>query len=267
MVRLLTALALIVLALYLIWLAPLSVFIVAALTFGCLCYWEFGNLAVAHTIRRPGTIGFLIGFGIIVFPQHAFLACVLLLLLQLALFLRLSDLRSILLAAAALLTGAVYAFSPWHFAVELRRVSPHLLFFALALNWIGDSAAYYGGRAFGKHKLAPRVSPGKSWEGAIASATASCLFGIVYLFFAAPRMSTSSVTGLPALSLLLVCVLSIAGNIAGQFGDLAESSMKRGAGLKDSGNLLPGHGGILDRMDSSMFTLPVIYAIYTAWNS
>jgi phosphatidate cytidylyltransferase len=61
--------------------------------------------------------------------------------------------------------------------------------------------------------------------------------------------------------------MSLAGNVAGQLGDLAESSMKRGAGLKDSGNLLPGHGGILDRMDSSMFTLPVIYAIYTAWPS
>jgi phosphatidate cytidylyltransferase len=265
MARLLTALTLIVLALYLIWFAPLSVFIAAALGFGCLCYWEFGNIAVAHTIKRPGLLGFLIGICIIVSPQQAFVACVVFLLLQLAVFLTLSDLRTILPAAAAVIMGAVYAFSPWHFAVELRRVSPHLLFFALALNWIGDSAAYYAGRAFGKHKLAPRISPGKSWEGAVASAIGSCLFGIVYLWLAVPRMSGSSVTSLPNLSLLLVCVLAIAGNIAGQLGDLAESSMKRGAGLKDSGNLLPGHGGILDRMDSSMFTLPIIYCIYTAW--
>lgn len=264
MVRLVTALALIVLALYLIWLAPLSVFIAAALTFGCLCYWEFGNLAVAHTIPRPGAIGFLIGLCIIVFPQYAFLACVLLLLLQLALFLKLPDLRSILPAAAALLMGAVYTFAPWHFAVELRRVSPHLLFFALALNWVGDSAAYYAGRASGKHKLAPRISPGKSWEGTIASAMGSCLFGVVYLYFAVPRISANTVTTLPGLSFLFVCMLSVAGNIAGQLGDLVESSMKRGAGLKDSGNLLPGHGGFLDRMDSSMFTLPIIYAIYAA---
>jgi len=264
MVRLLTALALIVLALYLIWFAPTSVFIVAALTFGCLCYWEFGNLAVAHTIVRPGFIGFLMGLCIIVFPHHAFPACVLLFLLQLTLFLRISDLRTILPSAAAVLTGAIYAFSPWHFAAELRRVTPHLLFFALALNWIGDSAAYYAGRAFGKHRLAPRISPGKSWEGAIASAIASCLFGILYLYFAVPRISTINVT-VPDLSLFFVCTLSIAGNVAGQLGDLAESSIKRGAGLKDSGNLLPGHGGMLDRMDSSMFTLPVIYAIYSVW--
>jgi phosphatidate cytidylyltransferase len=265
MARLLTALALIVLALYLIWLAPLSIFVVAALVFGCLCYWEFGNLVAAHEIRRPGLLGFAVGFCIIVYPQHAFLGCVLLLLLQLALYLRLSNLRTILPAIAALVTGAVYAFSPWHFAVELRQVSPHLLFFALALNWIGDSAAYYTGRRFGKHKLAPRISPGKSWEGAIASAAGSCLFGAVYLYGIIPRLSTSLVNTMPSLSLPLVCVLSLGGNIAGQLGDLAESSMKRGAGLKDSGNLLPGHGGILDRMDSSMFTLPVIYAIYITW--
>lgn len=267
MVRLLTALALIILALYLIWLAPSPVFAAAALGFGCLCYWEFGNIAVAHNIPRPGLIGFLIGLCIVVFPQQAFLGCVLLLLLQLALYLRLPDLRQILPAVATLLTGAIYAFAPWHFAAELRRASPHLLFFALALNWVGDSAAYYAGRQFGKHKLAPRVSPGKSWEGAVASTAGSLLFGIVYLYEVTPRLSITYAAGMPTFSMLFVCLLSVAGNIAGQLGDLAESSMKRGAGLKDSGNLLPGHGGFLDRLDSSMFTLPVIYAIYTTWPS
>src|SRR3954449_6198807 len=186
MVRLLTALALIVLALYLIWLSPDAIFIAAALVFGCLCYWEFGNLVLAHNIERPGLVGFFIGLCIIVFPQQAFLACVLLLLLQLTLSLRASNLRSILPATSALFAGAVYAFAPWHFAVELRRFSPHLLFFALALNWIGDSAAYYAGRKFGRHKLAPTVSPGKSWEGAIASCIASVVFGIVYLYEIVP---------------------------------------------------------------------------------
>src|SRR3954453_11145313 len=265
MVRLVTALALIVLGLYLIWLAPQPVFIMAALVFGALCYWEFGNVTLAHTIERPGLTGFLLGICIILFPQQAFLACVLLLLLQLALSLRVRDLRSILPAVSALFAGAVYAFSPWHFAVELRRASPHLLFFALALNWVGDSAAFYTGRKLGKHKLAPRISPGKSWEGAIASAIASSLFGIIYLYEIAPRLTSSYISTMPSLSLLSVCAMSLAGNVAGQIGDLAESSMKRGAGLKDSGNLLPGHGGILDRMDSSMFTLPVIYVIYRTW--
>src|SRR5436305_3066025 len=207
MVRLLTALALIVLALYLIWFAPESVFVVAALVFGCLCYWEFGNIALAHSIDRPGLVGFLIGLCIIVVPQQAFLCCVLFLLLQLALSLRVSDLRSILPAVSALFAGAVYAFAPWHFAVDLRRFSPHLLFFALALNWIGDSAAYYAGRKFGRHKLAPAVSPGKSWEGAIASCIASLLFGIVYLYQIVPRISTGYGSEMRSLSLLFVCVM------------------------------------------------------------
>jgi phosphatidate cytidylyltransferase len=265
MVRLLTALALIVLALYLIWVAPQPLFVAGALAFGSLCYWEFGNLVVAHHIGRPGLTGFLLGLCVILLPHQAFLACVLLLLLQFALYLRLPDLRSILPATAALFTGAVYAFAPWHFAVELRSVSPHLLFFALALNWVGDSAAYYAGRQFGKHKLAPIVSPGKSWEGAAASCLGSLVFGIVYLYQIVPRISTGYASEIPNLSLLFISTASLVGNIGGQIGDLVESSMKRGAGLKDSGNLLPGHGGILDRLDSSLFSLPIIYAIYYFW--
>lgn len=254
MIRLLTALALIVVALYLIWLAPLQLFIAAALGVGCLCYWEFGTIASAHGIRRPGIIGFLIGLCILIFPQHAFLLALLFLLVQFAVFLRLDNLRDILPSAGAVLTGAFYSFSPWHFAVELRQVSPHLLLFAFALNWVGDSAAFYVGRKLGRHKLAPEISPGKSWEGAAASVIASVLFGLIYLHQA-----------LPALSFVFVCTTSLVGNIAGQLGDLAESGMKRGAGLKDSGHILPGHGGVLDRLDSSMFTLPIIYSIYQVW--
>ncbi len=81
---------------------------------------------------------------------------------------------------ASAFLGAFYTFAPWRFAIDLRSISVHLLFFALALNWVGDSAAYYVGRRFGKHKLAPVVSPGKSWEGAIASVVGAVLFGVFY---------------------------------------------------------------------------------------
>jgi phosphatidate cytidylyltransferase len=117
------------------------------------------------------------------------------------------------------------------------------------VNWIGDTGAYYFGRNFGRHKLAPIVSPGKSWEGAAASAAASVLFGI----FVLPRFVN--------IDLLPAGLISIAANVAGQVGDLAESAIKRGAGVKDSGTLLPGHGGMLDRVDSSLFSLPVLYAV------
>jgi phosphatidate cytidylyltransferase len=142
-------------------------------------------------------------------------------------------------------------FIPWRFATDLRQVSVHLLFFALASNWVGDSAAYYTGKRFGRNRLAPSISPNKSWEGAAASVFGAVLFGLVYLRYF-----------LPAFSIGFIVLLAIASNVSGQLGDLCESAMKRGAGIKDSGNLLPGHGGILDRMDSSLFSLPTVYAIY-----
>jgi phosphatidate cytidylyltransferase len=146
------------------------------------------------------------------------------------------------------LLGILYTFIAWRFAFHLRQASPFWLLFALSINWVGDVAAYYVGRAVGRHKLAPRISPGKSWEGAIASMIAAVLFGQVFPLFAGLSISLTSMALLSALS-----------NAAGQLGDLAESALKRGAGLKDSGTLLPGHGGFLDRLDSSLFTLPVVY--------
>jgi phosphatidate cytidylyltransferase len=252
MKRLLTALALIVFAVYLVFLAPPSVFVVAALLVGLLCYWEFSTIVAAHGIDRPGIIGILIGFAVILWPQQIFWITSLFLILGLTLLLRKSNLREIIPEAGSVVLGAFYTFVPWRLAVDLRRESIHLLFFALALNWVGDSAAFYFGRQFGKHKLAPMVSPGKSWEGAAASVAGSTLFGLMYLG-----------NTLPSLPLAVVAVMAIFGNIAGQLGDLVESSIKRGAGVKDSGNLLPGHGGVLDRLDSSMFAVPVIYSLYT----
>jgi phosphatidate cytidylyltransferase len=251
MKRVTTALALIVVALYLIWLAPSHVFTAAAILVGSLCYWEFSGIVVAQGIGRPALTGAALGFALILVPQYGFYFAVFLLLTHFALLLRKRDLAGILPEAACTLTGAFYAYAPWSFAVSLRQASPHLLFFSLAMNWVGDSAAFYAGRSFGKHKLAPAISPGKSWEGAVASAVAAVLFGLVYLGKV-----------LPGLSLWTITALALLGNIAGQIGDLAESSMKRGAGLKDSGKLLPGHGGVLDRLDSSMFALPTIYLFY-----
>lgn len=251
MKRLLTALALIVFAVYLVFLAPTSVFIGTALVVGALCYWEFSTVIAAQGISRPGVVGVLIGSVIVFWPRQVFWAAMLLLALELTLLLRRSNLREIVPEAGSVVLGAFYAFVPWRLAVDLRQESIHLLFFALALNWVGDSAAFYVGRRFGKHKLAPTISPGKSWEGAAASVLASALFGVLYLG-----------NMLPSLPLPLVAVMAIGGNVAGQLGDLVESSIKRGAGVKDSGNLLPGHGGILDRLDSSMFAIPTVYFLH-----
>jgi phosphatidate cytidylyltransferase len=168
---------------------------------------------------------------------------------------RSTDLRQALPAAGAFVLSVVYIFGSWRCAGALRAIGPSLLFFAVALNWVGDTAAMYAGRSFGRHKLASRVSAAKSWEGAIASTLASLLFGVLYFRWAPPH-------GIPW---WWAAALAIAGNVAGQLGDLSESALKRGAGMKDSGSLLPGHGGWLDRVDSVLFSVPVVYALVLAF--
>ncbi len=159
------------------------------------------------------------------------------------------DLRAAWAQSAAMFLGCVYVFGAFKTGYLLGLRNPWWLLFALVINWIGDSGAYYVGRQFGRHKLAPRISPGKSWEGSIASVVFSTLFFVL----AAPRF-------LP-MALPVAGLIALAGNVAGQFGDLAESALKRAVGVKDSGTLLPGHGGMLDRVDSALFTLPVIYGL------
>ena len=149
------------------------------------------------------------------------------------------------------------------------------LLFLMILVWSGDIAAFYVGRAIGRHKLAPRLSPGKSWEGAVASMISAVLVGWL-LFHYLPEIASSfrsvqiitiksSVlwTALPkAPPLRLVAPFALCVNIAAQMGDLVESALKRGAGVKDSGTLLPGHGGVLDRIDALLFALPVGMIFY-----
>lgn len=254
MQRLVTAIALIPVALYLIFLAPAWLFLTAAAVMGSLCYWEYSGLVAAYGIRRPGLLGIFSGLVILFRPEYTLLGLTLLTAIALTFFLRKIALREILPRAAYALFGAIYTFAPWRFAVDLRHISIHLLFFALAVNWIGDSAAYYVGRAFGRHQLAPIISPKKTWEGAAASVIVSSVIGVLYLGHF-----------LKGISHWEVILMAIVGNIAGQFGDLVESAIKRGAGVKDSGTLLPGHGGMLDRVDSSLFSLVFVFGIYLAW--
>jgi len=113
--------------------------------------------------------------------------------------------------------------------------------------WAGDAAAYYGGRALGRHKLAPTISPNKTVEGSIAGLAGSTIAGVALG------------TWLLGSSMPFLAVASVAAAIAGQIGDLAESALKRSSGVKDSSSLLPGHGGMLDRLDSLIFAAPVFY--------
>jgi len=120
------------------------------------------------------------------------------------------------------------------------------LLFVLVLIWVGDTAAYFVGRAFGRHLMAPQVSPKKTWEGAAANLLGSLVVAFVF----------SRLDGEP---LPILAGAAALGNIAGQVGDLLESAYKRSAGAKDSGLLLPGHGGILDRIDALILAAPVVW--------
>ena len=153
-------------------------------------------------------------------------------------------------AGAAALVGFVLLIPPSLAMIHLRLLSPWLLLGVMAAVWIADIAAYFTGRAFGRRKLAPAISPGKSWEGAYGAAVGVVIYGLICLSAFLPHGLGAGRMALAALGLLVFTAISI-------IGDLFESMLKRQAGVKDSGTLLPGHGGILDRIDSLTSTLPL----------
>ena len=249
MTRIITALILIPFIAWVTLASPQWVFLAVLAITGLLAYWEFDNIAAASGIARVGCPGMAAGLVLLLAPNPA-ITVVLIAMLGMTLALRVGNLTAALPAAGAFALGIVYIFGAWRCAADLRAINPHWLLFAMLLSWAGDIAALYIGRPFGKHKMAPRVSPAKSWEGAAGSVAGGMLVGGVYAHYLIPQAS-----------LVEALALAAAGNIAGQVGDLCESALKRGGGVKDSGTLLPGHGGWLDRIDSSLFSVPAVYAL------
>ncbi len=153
---------------------------------------------------------------------------------------------------ARLLLGAVYVGGLFAFLPLIRRLDDGVgwLFVLLAASWLGDTGAYFAGRTLGRRKLAPRLSPKKTWEGAIGgfvtAMAGAVLFGWLFDLQA---------------SWIVMAALGGVLDIFGVLGDLAESLLKRAFGVKDSGGILPGHGGILDRVDSVLFAGPVLYLV------
>src|SRR5947207_11495855 len=152
-------------------------------------------------------------------------------------------------AAGISASGLILISFPLSYALRLHglRVQGRpLLLFALVITWVGDSAAYFVGRSIGKHALAPRLSPKKTWEGTVASFLGSLIVAVIFVRFM--TVSLPHLLGMAAV-----------GNVAGQVGDLLESAYKRSSGIKDSGSLLPGHGGVLDRIDALILAIPVVW--------
>ena len=160
----------------------------------------------------------------------------------------------------ATLTGLVVLVPTWLALVELRNLGPGLLLLLMSVAWISDTAAYFAGRRFGRRKLAESISPGKTWEGVAGAVLAVSLYAALWslawhAYF--PQVFQSMHFG--ALGMLLFLWLLTA---IGVYGDLFESALKRRAGVKDSGALLPGHGGVLDRIDALTAVLPVAALVY-----
>ena len=132
---------------------------------------------------------------------------------------------------------------------EIERVGRQLVLFTLVLVWAGDMLAYFVGKSLGRVPMAPALSPKKTWEGALGNVLASMIVAVLF----AKWMQTDVIT--------LLVIAGVA-NIAGQAGDLIESAYKRGASVKDSGGLLPGHGGMLDRIDSLILATPAVWILY-----
>ena len=156
-------------------------------------------------------------------------------------------------SSLGLMVGMILILPTWLALVQLRHANVYFLIAVMATVWLADIGAYFFGRTLGRHKLAPTISPGKTWEGAVGGGLAV----IVYGFSLSPRLpvSLSGNYVLLLLALVLVTVVSV-------IGDLFESLLKRQAGLKDSSTILPGHGGVLDRIDSLTSTLPLVALVF-----
>ncbi|MGC1654154.1 MAG: phosphatidate cytidylyltransferase, partial [Candidatus Sulfotelmatobacter sp.] len=179
-------------------------------------------------------------------------------------------------AAAASVFAFVYIAIPMALLVAIRQQPAGAIWtiYTLLAVWAGDVFAYFVGKSLGRHRMSPEISPKKTWEGAVASILASVIVGTLWIQHA-PGISSAllrvglidrrdGMFGLEQPQLWPIILLSAVVNIAAQLGDLVESLIKRGAGVKDSGTILPGHGGMLDRIDAMLFAVPVVWA-YGAW--
>jgi phosphatidate cytidylyltransferase len=265
MKRVLTAVVLIPLVLLLIFKAPFGLITPVVGVVAELALWEYLGLADANGAKTP-RIASLIGVALVflcVFYRPELLAqllgAVALALLIVSAFR--SPLKRVLPDAAYSMFGVLYVGLTLSTLplLSAQENGSSLLLFLFLVVWAGDIAALYVGRSFGRRKLAPALSPGKTWEGTFASVVGSLIVAVLLVLLAG-ALARRNVEALfyPG-SMARWLFLAVLLNIAAQVGDLVESAIKRGAGVKDSGALLPGHGGILDRIDALLLAAPVLW--------
>jgi phosphatidate cytidylyltransferase len=269
MKRILTAIVLIALVIALLLFGKLWMVTVLAAIVAGLAALEFRDLTVAGGCPVPlwWTLAATATFFLATFfrPQDTITVVSFMTLLLFTVSALRTQLERVLWETAGGLLLLVYIAFPLTLLprILVEENGTALLLFLFLCVWSGDIAALYIGKRFGRHKFAPTLSPNKTWEGAAASLVASCVLGMS-LVLAGDHLSNtgSSFTRLhttePWWVFLLLAILL---NAAAQFGDLLESALKRGAGIKDSGTLLPGHGGILDRIDALLLAAPVLWFV------
>jgi len=241
--------------------------VIAAFAIGAGLF-EFFALSKKLELKADASIGFLGSAGLFTTfvldaPKEApelllmILAGFVIILLITQTFRFQDDFSKILIGTGVTLLGVIYIAFLGGFLVATMTgfgdsivpfLSVKLLSFFFITVMAADSGAYFVGRAIGKHKIVPKISPGKSWEGLVGGITASGLGAVI-----------ASYTFFPEMSLLPAVLLAVVFTVVGFFGDIAESAIKRGAGTKDAASILPGHGGFLDRLDSLLFTAPILY--------
>jgi phosphatidate cytidylyltransferase len=267
MKRIVTAAILIPLVLFLVFLGPRWqwLFTTAVTAVAALAAWEFLGLAERGGASPPRTavviaLGALFGVNFQWPDRTAAIFGILALgLLVYCTFLR--PVEQVMADAATSIFCLLYVGYTLLAIPTLHEEAngPSLVTFLLCVVWVGDSTALYVGRAWGRHKMAPTLSPNKTWEGAVGSVTGSVLmaaglWGLAELL----EQWDSAVLSYPG-DIGYWLLLAVVVNAAAQVGDLAESALKRSAGVKDSGTLLPGHGGVLDRIDALLLAAPVLW--------
>ena len=238
------------------------VFVALAVAAMVLGLWEFYLLAKRLQLKPDPAAGYIAGAAIVTISLYNDPAINVLLVQFVLIALTIGTLIAatfrgafdkMLASTGATILGVLYIPLLGSHLISMRvgfnpTLSAHLLSFFFLVLMGADAGAYYIGRAFGKHKLAPSISPGKTWEGAVGGILAALAMATLAHFWFFRE-----------LPLKYILPLAVVMTIVGIFGDLAESALKRGAGAKDAANILPGHGGLLDRLDSLLFNAPLIY--------
>jgi phosphatidate cytidylyltransferase len=238
------------------------VFVLLAVAAMVLGLWEFYLLAKRLQLKPDPAAGYIAGAALVTIALYNDPAAILLdqfVIIALtigtliAATVRGAPFDKMLASVGATILGVLYVAFLGSHLISLRTgfdptLSRHLLSFFFLVLMGADTGAYYLGRAFGKRKLAPSISPGKTWEGAVGGLVAALAMAALSHFWFFRELPLKYILPLAAVM-----------TIVGIFGDLAESAVKRGAGAKDAANILPGHGGMLDRLDSLLFNAPLIY--------